>query len=194
MIETAQSQRILLYDKSQPDLGSLRLDLNAVVKQAMKKLRTSFAFILLLATIGCDHATKHVASARLAGKPALSYLGDTFRLEYAENPGAFMSLGAGLPDWARTGLLTFGTGVALIAIAIAAFRLRWMRIPLIGAVLFIAGGASNLIDRIARGRVVDFMNVGVGSWRTGIFNVADVALMVGVALIIFGGRLDANVD
>jgi signal peptidase II len=56
---------------------------------------------------------------------------------------------------------------------------------LIGGILFIAGGTSNLVDRIARGNVVDFMNVGIGSLRTGIFNVADVALMVGVVLVAF---------
>jgi signal peptidase II len=58
--------------------------------------------------------------------------------------------------------------------------------PFIGAMLFLAGGASNLLDRIMHGTVVDFMNVGVGSLRTGIFNVADVALMIGVALMILG--------
>jgi signal peptidase II len=50
----------------------------------------------------------------------------------------------------------------------------------------VAGGASNWIDRLAFGRVVDFMNVGLGPLRTGIFNVADVAIMVGVGLLILG--------
>jgi signal peptidase II len=145
-----------------------------------------FAIFLLLTTIGCDRVTKHVATTRLAGKPGVSYLANTFRLEYAENPGAFMSLGSGLPDWARTGLLTFGAGVGLVAVAAAASRLRWIGLPLIGGILFIAGGTSNLVDRITRGSVVDFMNVGIGSLRTGIFNVADVALVVGVVLIVFG--------
>jgi signal peptidase II len=145
-----------------------------------------FAIFLLLTTIGCDRVTKHVATTSLAGKPGVSYLANTFRLEYAENPGAFMSLGSGLPDWARTGLLTFGAGVGLVAVAVAASRLRWIGLPLIGGILFIAGGTSNLVDRITRGSVVDFMNVGIGSLRTGIFNVADVALVVGVVLIVFG--------
>jgi signal peptidase II len=50
--------------------------------------------------------------------------------------------------------------------------------------LFFAGGASNLIDRIYRGSVIDFMNVGIGGLRTGIFNVADLAIMLGMALLI----------
>jgi signal peptidase II len=51
--------------------------------------------------------------------------------------------------------------------------------------LFIAGGASNWFDRLSEGRVVDFMNVGIGWLRTGVFNVADVAIMLGVALFVF---------
>jgi signal peptidase II len=48
------------------------------------------------------------------------------------------------------------------------------------------GGASNLIDRAARGHVVDFLNVGLGSLRTGIFNVADIAVLLGALLIVVG--------
>ena len=51
-----------------------------------------------LATIGCDRATKHVATALLAGEPDRSYLADTVRLGYAENTGGFLSLGA---DWPK---------------------------------------------------------------------------------------------
>jgi signal peptidase II len=54
---------------------------------------------------------------------------------------------------------------------------------LVGACLFVAGGISNLADRVIRGSVVDFMNVGVGPLRTGIFNVADLAIMAGALLV-----------
>jgi signal peptidase II len=70
--------------------------------------------------------------------------------------------------------------IGMIAIAI---RERLQGLALLGATLFVAGGASNWIDRLANGRVVDFLNVGVGPVRTGIFNVADVALMGGGALL-----------
>ena len=50
--------------------------------------------------------------------------------------------------------------------------------------LFIAGGLSNWFDRVSAGRVIDFMNIGIGGLRTGIFNVADVAIMVGAALFV----------
>ena len=64
-------------------------------------------------------------------------------------------------------------------------RSRWSLWRGLGLVLFLAGGASNWVDRALRGSVVDFMNVGVGWLRTGIFNFADVAIMLGVALFAF---------
>ena len=53
--------------------------------------------------------------------------------------------------------------------------------------LFAAGGASNLVDRIAYGSVIDFMNLGIGSLRTGIFNVADMAIMLGAGILALEG-------
>jgi len=85
-------------------------------------------------------------------------------------------------------VFTLGTGIILAAAAIAAVRHRWTGVPLVGVALVFAGGASNLWDRLARGRTIDFMNVGVGPLRTGIFNVADVAILVGVALLLLGYR------
>lgn len=52
--------------------------------------------------------------------------------------------------------------------------------------LVLSGGLGNLVDRIINdGRVIDFMNIGIGSLRTGIFNVADVCITVGVVVLIF---------
>jgi signal peptidase II len=56
--------------------------------------------------------------------------------------------------------------------------------------LIVGGGVSNLIDRLRYGGyVVDFLNVGIGSLRTGIFNVADMAIMAGVIIWAFSDRL-----
>jgi signal peptidase II len=152
----------------------------------MKSAGWLLAMVLILTTIGCDRVTKHLATTQLADSPPQSFLADTFRLEYAENTGAFLSLGATLPDTLRTAVLTFGVAIGLIVVAIVAIRKRWHGAPLVGAALIWAGGVSNLIDRAIRGSVVDFMNVGVGSLRTGIFNVADIAIMAGALLIAVG--------
>jgi signal peptidase II len=140
-------------------------------------------FLLIMATIGCDRVTKHFAAATLINVPTQSFLLDTVRLEYSENTGAFLSLGANWPAAARTGLFTVGNGILLLAVVLAAARGRWSGPTLFGAAVFVAGGASNVADRIIRGSVIDFLNVGIGPLRTGIFNVADVAIMLGVVLV-----------
>jgi signal peptidase II len=83
-------------------------------------------------------------------------------------------------------VFTVGTGLVLLTLMIAAVRFRWHAWSLVGLTLFVSGGASNWIDRVIHGRVVDFLNVGVGPLRTGIFNVADVAIMAGAGLIVLG--------
>jgi signal peptidase II len=145
-------------------------------------------FVLVATTIGCDRVTKHIARTALDGAPSRSFLADTVRLVYAENTGGFLSLGADLAPAARTVIFTVGTGLVLVATLTAAFRLEWTAWQLVALGLMFAGGASNWIDRIARGTVVDFLNVGFGSLRTGIFNVADVALMLGGAILMFTYR------
>jgi signal peptidase II len=139
-------------------------------------------------TIGCDQVSKHLATTHLMGQPRQSFLGDALRLEYAENTGAFLSLGSGLPAGLRTALFSFGTAIILVACVVAAMRHRRMTLPLLGLTLVVAGGLSNLADRVSRGAVVDFLNVGVGSLRTGIFNVADMAVMTGIVLALVRPR------
>ena len=153
----------------------------------LSKVAKSLALLLLVVmTIGCDRVTKQLATEHLAGEPAHSYFADTFRLTYAENVGGFLSLGAGLPSALRNAVFTVVTGALLLVLALFAWRQRqsgsvWHAAAL---ALFIAGGASNWFDRVSAGRVVDFMNVGIGWLRTGIFNVADVAIMLGAALFV----------
>lgn len=146
---------------------------------------TGLFLLLLLGTIGCDQATKRWAHASLARSAAHSYLGNTVTLEYAENPGAFLSLGADWPPVARFFLFTAGAALLLVFATVALMRHSASVVPVAGLILFLGGGLSNLVDRFTRGSVIDFMNVGVGPLRTGIFNVADVAIMAGAALAMF---------
>src|SRR5262245_2361920 len=140
--------------------------------------------VAIVSTIGCDRVTKHLASHALADGQVRTYLADTVRFEYAENTGGFLSLGANLPEPWRTRLFITATGVVLALMAVVAVPTRWNMWLLSGACLVLAGGASNWIDRLVRGSVIDFMNVGIGPVRTGVFNVADVAIMAGVTLLV----------
>ena len=145
--------------------------------------------LLLAATAGCDRVTKHLAVTALAGHSERSYLGDTVRLDYHENAGDFLSAGATWRPEARTVVFQVANGAFLLGTVILAARYKWSRLGRVGLVMFLAGGVSNLVDRIAFGSVIDFLNVGVGPFRTGIFNVADVAIMAGVGLLLVESRL-----
>ena len=140
----------------------------------------------VLTTIGCDRVTKHVATITLAGEPIRSYAADTIRIGYVENPGGFLSLGAALPPGVRTLIFTGATGLMLVVLGAMAIRRRMTGWPALGLALFLAGGLSNWIDRVADGVVVDFLNVGIGPIRTGVFNVADVAILGGALLFAIG--------
>lgn len=151
----------------------------------MKLGKLPIILFVLLGSVGCDQATKVVARQHLDGRGTLSYLGDTFRLTYAENHGAFLGMGASLPDWARTLIFTVMVGAVLLGLLVWVLRTSNISTrAIVAASLVIGGGIGNLIDRIAfNGGVTDFMNMGMGSLRTGIFNVADVWIMAGVFLL-----------
>jgi signal peptidase II len=136
--------------------------------------------------ISCDQVTKNIAKEHLKFSSPISYFHDLFRLEYAENTGAALSLGDDLP---RTlNLLLLGILPLLMMIGILWYVLNNLKVidtfRLAALTLVFAGGIGNLIDRLFRDRhVVDFMNLGVGSLRTGIFNVADLCITTGVVML-----------
>ena len=114
-----------------------------------------------------------------------SYLDDTFRLQLSNNPGAFLSLGSELSPTLRSGLLCWGVAAllsGLLLFSLLSKRTRLLQTVAIG--LCVAGGLSNLIDRVRFHGVIDFLNVGIGSVRTGIFNVADMFIVTGAILAI----------
>lgn len=140
---------------------------------------------LLAATAGCDRVTKHLAVTALSGYPDHSYLADTVRLQYHENPGAFLSVGSSWSPEVRAVMFQIGNALFLVALAVGASRRGWSRVEFCGLALFFAGALSNLIDRVAMGSVIDFLNVGIGPIRTGIFNIADVAIMAGICCLLW---------
>ncbi len=156
-----------------------------------RKKRALVVLGLMTLLVVVDHITKWVAIHYLKDSGAIHiFFGDLFRLQYAENTGAFLSLGANLPGSARA-LVMIGMNTVILAgvmvYLFAAKYIPWM--PMLALVCIAGGGVGNLIDRIFRdGRVVDFMNMGINlggfSLRTGIFNIADVAIMAGLFLII----------
>lgn len=157
-----------------------------------KRLRLLFA--VLWVVLALDQATKLLARKHLAFGPGRSYLDGIARLEYAENRGAFLSLGANLPAGWREGILSGLNVLLVVGLAIYLVRGRDLsRWPTFALALLISGGLGNLIDRLFRGgAVIDFMILGVGPVRTGVFNIADLCLTTGAILFAFTGATSGS--
>jgi signal peptidase II len=155
-----------------------------VTAPRLRTARLALVTGVLIGCVACDRTTKSVAAAHLPEGQRLSFLSDCVRLERVRNPGAFLSLGDRLSEQMRAVIFMWGVGVLVVAALVVAFRSRTSTRTACAAALVAAGGAGNLWDRVATGGwVMDFMNVGVGPVRTGIFNVADLAIVAGVVLL-----------
>jgi signal peptidase II len=148
------------------------------------------AFVALMAGVtGCDHATKRLASAEL-GSRALPIWPHVLELHVAKNTDtAFSLLGGVVPLHARWILLSVASALATLAILAFVVR-RWKTLTpttRIGGALILGGALGNLFDRVASGRVIDFIHV--EHWP--VFNVADIAVTLGVVLLLWrAGRAE----
>jgi signal peptidase II len=152
----------------------------------MDRARAALFAAAFVACIGCDHASKLAATALLDPAESVSLASGALRFELAYNEGAFLGLGGELPPALR--MLVLG---ALVPLALIFFVWRLLRAgaaspaQLVALGLIAGGGLANWLDRMASGGLVtDFVSVGFGPLRTGIFNFADVALVGGVLLLL----------
>lgn len=150
------------------------------------KIKVLLILLVCLPLIGCDRYTKQQAVIFLKGQEPLSFLNGFFTLTYHENTGAMLSLGAYLPENIRFIIFTLLVGFVLVG-GLAYVLIKPMdKYNFIVGLLILSGGFGNLYDRaLNNGRVVDFMLLQVGSLKTGVFNVADIAIMVGLFGFIF---------
>jgi signal peptidase II len=149
--------------------------------------RTSLAIFLvaMLSCLGCDQFTKAMARTHLdAGSPIPLAFG-TVQLTLVENAGAFMSLGASLPESVRRTAFQIVVPLLLLVLCVGFLRNAAMgRADVFAVALLAGGGAGNWLDRVLReGTVTDFIRVGWGPVHSGIFNAADVAILLGAGML-----------
>jgi signal peptidase II len=144
------------------------------------KLRILLA--LAVPVLLADFATKRIALAALEPHTPHNVVGDVLRFTLTFNQGAAMGLSLGsYSRWAFTVVALIAVGVLFVLWKHADVRDRWRVRAL---VLIMAGAIGNLIDRLRWDRgVVDFIDVGVGTWRFWTFNVADSAVTIGALLL-----------
>ena len=151
------------------------------------KLRLVILLVVLGCTAGCDQTSKHMARSKLSEGGFVSLPGSLGELRLAENPGSFLSLGDSLSKSLRRSIFTFGVAAGLFGLLtylVLGGRFSWR--SFIGFGMVWAGGTSNLIDRIGRdGLVTDFLFIRIGPFHSGIFNLADVIIMIGAAVVAY---------
>lgn len=146
-----------------------------------RKKQIILTLIVLLINFSADRITKLLAGSYLQGREAITFFYNSVVLEYAENNGAFLSMGSTWPDALKyLALLIIPILACLYGLYYCAFKLT-DKVLVILFVSIIGGGLGNLIDRLLNNfRVVDFLNFGIGSFRTGILNVADMSVTFGI--------------
>lgn len=160
----------------------------------MRRFVTIFAVVANLAL--ADAITKEIAAVRLKGVAAVSVLPGFFDLAYVENRGAAWGIFQG-----RVGPLA---AFAVVALAVLVWKRReifltdsagWRRVAGRFAEWFVyAGIVGNLLDRVVRGYVIDFLDFHWGVHHFPCFNLADVYICVAAGLMIlasFGERKHA---
>lgn len=140
---------------------------------------------LLAVVIGLDQVSKAIVRENVKYYQYTHYLNDRFTLTRVENTGAFLSVGNTLAGPVRFIVLNLLPLLAVIAGLVFMLTRQLSRTTLASIILIVGGGFGNIYDRIRYGSVTDFMHINFGFFQTGIFNVADVLILVGMLMLLF---------
>ena len=142
-------------------------------------------FLLALLVVILDRWSKRLVATHIQMYTHIQVIPGFFRITHTENTGAAFSLFADSPShWKTAGLITF-SAVAMIIVSILLWRqTRALTLTGIAFSLILGGAVGNLWDRVASGRVVDFLLFYVKQYQWPVFNVADSAIVVGASLLV----------
>jgi signal peptidase II len=146
--------------------------------------RLSYLLIALIVIL-LDRWSKHMVAQRIRLYSHIQIIPGLFRLTHTENTGAAFSLFADSTLPWKTGLLVGFSAIALLVVAFLLWKNESTQVATgVGLSLIMGGAVGNLWDRVARGRVVDFLLVYVKQYQWPVFNLADSAIVVGAGLLI----------
>ena len=151
-----------------------------------KPLKFMLLMLVVMLNVGCDQVSKIVVRQKIDYHQYITVIKDHVTLTKVENTGAFLSAGDNLPDFVRIILLN------VLPIAVLAYGLYYLftqpnlpRAFQLGMCFLIGGGIGNIYDRIKFGSVTDFLHIDFILFRTGVFNLADVSIMLGIAVLCY---------
>jgi signal peptidase II len=157
--------------------------------QLNKRMSTSKArathFLLALFVVLLDRWTKRLVAAHIGMYTHIQVIPGFFRITHTENTGAAFSLFADSPSHWKTAMLISFSVVAMIVVSVLLWKQsRALTMTGIALSLILGGAVGNLWDRVASGRVVDFLLFYVKSYQWPVFNLADSAIVVGASLLV----------
>lgn len=148
-------------------------------------LRTLIILTLLILNVSCDQISKNIIRQTIEYNERIGFVHDYVTLTKIENTGAFLSLGNDLPNALRIILLiALPVFVMTYGLFFLFTKTSMSKPTLVGISFVLGGGIGNMYDRIIYGSVTDFMHIDFVIFQTGIFNMADVSIMVGMFLIL----------
>lgn len=154
--------------------------------QKIENLRWSILLLLLTLNFSCDQISKRIVRTEISDYEHISIIKDRFTLTKVENSGAFLSLGDNMPYIFRLIILT---GLPLLFLGYGLYFLfSKTNLPMtmqIALCFLIGGGTGNLYDRIVHGSVTDFMHMDFYFFQTGVFNFADISIMIGIGILLY---------
>jgi signal peptidase II len=140
-----------------------------------------FALIVVLV----DRWSKHLAATRIALYAHIQIIPGFFRLTHTENTGAAFSLFAESPAHWRNALLISFTVIAMVIVCVLLWKQRrTLTTTGIALSLILGGAVGNLWDRLASGRVVDFLLFYIKRYEWPVFNLADSSIVIGASLLV----------
>jgi signal peptidase II len=156
-----------------------------------KRISRGLWLLLLLALIiGADRISKIYVRDHVHFSIIITVVKDFLSITRVENTGAFLSLGNDLPNpWHFILLSALPAAALLWGLLYVLLKPNLNLLNQAGIITILAGGIGNLYDRAVYGSVTDFVHMNFGIFETGIFNVADVAIMVGVGILLLNAYL-----
>ncbi|MFD0765675.1 signal peptidase II [Mucilaginibacter lutimaris] len=148
-------------------------------------IRIIIFLLVLAANVIVDQETKAMMRRHINIYDQYHFFNNHVTLLRVENTGAFLSLGDKLVQPFRFIVLTLIPVLALAGALVYSLAKKGLSNLMVTGIIFcIGGGVGNLYDRITKGSVTDFIHLKFGPLQTGIFNAADVSIMIGVSLIV----------
>ncbi|MGB3551204.1 MAG: signal peptidase II [Candidatus Binatus sp.] len=177
-------------------LPGLPLGQGAAKASAGRAPRKPFPLLIGAITIPIivlDQATKLFVRSHMALYESIALVPNYLDITYTLNPGAAFSMLADAPPWVRRAFLLSMSCAAIIVLIVLIVRSERVTINSVAFALILAGATGNLIDRALRGGlVIDFVRAHYYDLNYPVFNVADSAISIGVALIILAALFGSD--